>query len=121
MANPNPSLDNLRPKPWLPGQSGNPAGYSAGRRLMTRLEELIDSEGVDDKVLTALVGAAVGDDEMLKGRKPQAQFMAMLLERLAGKPTQPVEHGGDLKIVIEYADTHAEVAPPAPSAGPHPD
>jgi hypothetical protein len=40
MANPNPTphLENLRP-PWQPGTSGNPAGYSRGRRISDAIEE----------------------------------------------------------------------------------
>ena len=40
MANPNPTphLENLRP-PWHPGTSGNPAGYSRGRRISDAIEE----------------------------------------------------------------------------------
>jgi hypothetical protein len=37
MANP----QNLKP-PWVPGQSGNPAGHSEDRRLATALFDMID-------------------------------------------------------------------------------
>jgi len=42
MANPHPTpkLENLR-RPWPPGTSGNPAGYSRGRRISDAIERLI--------------------------------------------------------------------------------
>ena len=83
MANNPNNRDNLTN--WQPGQSGNPAGYSAGRRLMSRLEELMDKKGVADSVLTALIGGASGEEAFLKGRKPNAALMGMLLDRVAGK------------------------------------
>ena len=43
MANPRPTPkpENLRP-PWPPGTSGNPAGYSRGRRISDAIERLIE-------------------------------------------------------------------------------
>ena len=43
MANSHPKLNpqNLRP-PWPSGTSGNPAGYSQGRRLSDAIENMID-------------------------------------------------------------------------------
>lgn len=37
---------NLRP-PWQPGESGNPAGYSRGRRAIDDLLELIHEKNAD--------------------------------------------------------------------------
>jgi len=36
-----PNPENLNP-PWIPGQSGNPTGSSAGRRRATRLRQAFD-------------------------------------------------------------------------------
>ena len=43
MANPcpTPKPENLRP-PWPTGTSGNPAGYSRGRRISDAIERLIE-------------------------------------------------------------------------------
>ena len=43
MANrrPTPKVGNLGP-PWPPGTSGNPAGYSRGRRISDAIERLIE-------------------------------------------------------------------------------
>ena len=43
MANSHPKLNprNLR-QPWPPGTSGNPAGYSQGRRITDAIENMID-------------------------------------------------------------------------------
>ena len=48
MANPRPTPkpENLRP-PWPPGTSGNPAGYSRGRRISDAIESLIEEMALD--------------------------------------------------------------------------
>ena len=48
MANPRPTPkpENLRP-PWPPGTSGNPAGYSRGRRISDTIERLIEEMALD--------------------------------------------------------------------------
>ncbi len=48
MANPHPTprLENLR-SPWQPGTSGNPAGYSQGRRISDAIENMIDELGLE--------------------------------------------------------------------------
>jgi hypothetical protein len=59
MANPRPTPkpENLRP-PWPPGTSGNPAGYSRGRRVSDTIERLIDEKALDrDFGATESIGA----------------------------------------------------------------
>ena len=48
MANTHPTLNlgNLR-LPWQPGTSGNPAGYSQGRRISDAIENMIDELGLE--------------------------------------------------------------------------
>src|SRR5208283_221241 len=48
MANPRPTPkpENLRP-PWPPGTSGNPAGYSRGRRISDAIVSLIEEMALD--------------------------------------------------------------------------
>ena len=48
MANPHPTPkpENLHP-PWPPGTSGNPAGYSRGRRISDAIERLIEEMALD--------------------------------------------------------------------------
>ena len=48
MANPRPTPkpENLRP-PWPSGTSGNPAGYSRGRRISDAIERLIEEMALD--------------------------------------------------------------------------
>jgi len=62
MANPRPTPkpENLRP-PWPPGTSGNPAGYSRGRRVSDTVERLIDEKALDrDFGATAITIVAEG-------------------------------------------------------------
>ncbi len=62
MANPRPTPkpENLRP-PWPPGTSGNPAGYSRGRRVSDTIKRLIDEKALDrDFGATAITIVAEG-------------------------------------------------------------
>lgn len=65
MANPEPTLkpDNL--KPWQPGQSGNPDGYSRKRRFADKLIEAIETDGYDPDLIKAIVGKATGRIDLL--------------------------------------------------------
>ncbi len=67
MANPHPTprLENLR-QPWQPGTSGNPAGYSQGRRISDAMEGLIDELGLQREFGTAAIAMALGQKHLLK-------------------------------------------------------
>ena len=67
MANrhPTPRLENLR-QPWQPGTSGNPAGYSQGRRISDAIEGLIDELGLEREFGTAAIAMALGQKHLLK-------------------------------------------------------
>jgi hypothetical protein len=104
MANPNPTphLENLRP-PWQPGTSGNPAGYSRGRRISDAIEQRMDELQLDGKFADVAIAMAIGDRQMLKHKatdpetgediwveyEPSIAWFKMVQERLeppAGKP-----------------------------------
>jgi len=104
MANPNPTphLENLRP-PWQPGTSGNPAGYSRGRRISDAIERRMDELQLDGKFADVAIAMAIGDKQMLKHKatdpetgkeiwveyEPSIAWFKMVQERLeppAGKP-----------------------------------
>ncbi len=67
MANPHPTprLENLR-QPWQPGTSGNPAGYSQGRRISDAFEGLIDELGLQREFGTTAIAMALGKKHLLK-------------------------------------------------------
>ncbi len=67
MANPHPTprLENLR-QPWQPGTSGNPAGYSQGRRISDAIQGLIDGLGLQREFGTAAIAMALGKKHLLK-------------------------------------------------------
>ena len=78
-------------KPWKPGQSGNPAGYSTGRRITDRLIRMLEERHLDDTVALILYGAATDDQAILKGRKPNFAFFKELLDRVDGPVPTRVE------------------------------
>jgi hypothetical protein len=65
--NPTPRPENLRP--WQPGQSGNPGGYSRGRRVRGVLRRLIAERGCEEEVALVLLAMALGRPELLPGRE----------------------------------------------------
>lgn len=70
---------NLRPQPWKPGQSGNPAGKPKGCRSMkTILRELLDVE-LDTKGENPLT------KEKITGKLTAQEIVAMKLIREATK------------------------------------
>lgn len=69
-----PWQENLRP--WKPGQSGNPSGYSKQRRVTDEILRMLDDgKGIDKALAQTMVKQA------LKGN---ARFMSMLLNRVEG-------------------------------------
>src|SRR5271166_6649819 len=65
MANPSPKLENLRP-PWQPGTSGNPAGYSRGRRISDVIKTQIDELGLTQEFAASAIAVALGYKQILK-------------------------------------------------------
>ena len=67
MSNPNPTprLENLRP-PWQKGTSGNPGGYSRGRRISDAIQEMIDEEGLQPEFARAAIAMSLGRTYMLR-------------------------------------------------------
>ena len=97
MANPRPTPkpENLRP-PWPPGTSGNPAGYSRGRRISDAIERLIEEMALDREFGATAIAMALGKKYMLKRKvkdpetgeeiwvehKPDIAWFNMILERV---------------------------------------
>ncbi len=65
MANPSPKLENLRP-PWPKGTSGNPAGYSRGRRISDVIKTQIDELGLTQEFAASAIAVALGYKQILK-------------------------------------------------------
>lgn len=95
---------------WKPGESGNPNGYSRSRRITDRLARLIEDHKFDDEIATAWLGAALGDERLLRGRKPSAAFFAMLLDRIEGPPPTDRDGGEPLKIIVEHVNNNPDGA-----------
>jgi hypothetical protein len=88
VANPNPPLQNL--KPWKPGETGNPAGYSKGRRATDNMLKLIDkTKGADELI------AQMWLKSVLKG---DFKFFKEYLERTEGKVKDAPEDNGDTSV-----------------------
>ena len=86
MANPNPirKTANLRP-PWTPGESGNPAGYSRGRRVSDALNTVLNDLGAHEKLARVWLAKAVGDKTALGDLDPDFRYFKELLDRVDGK------------------------------------
>ncbi len=111
MANPRPTPkpENLHP-PWPPGTSGNPAGYSRGRRISDAIERLIEEMALDREFGATAIAMALGKKYMLKRKvkdpetgeeiwvehKPDIAWFNMILER-----NEPVAKQTDDSAVLE--------------------
>ncbi len=67
VANSHPKLNpqNLRP-PWPSGTSGNPAGYSRGRRITDAIEHMIDEQGLERSFAATAIAMALGHKHTLR-------------------------------------------------------
>ena len=95
MANPHPTPKPENLRPWPPGTSGNPAGYSRGRRIGDAIERQIDEKGLDREFGATAIAMALGKKYMLKRKvkdpetgeeiwfehKPEIAWFNMILER----------------------------------------
>jgi hypothetical protein len=77
---------NLRP--WVPGQSGNPNGYSRGRRAIDDLLDLIHEKGQERAVSEVWLQSLLAGD---------FRFFKEYLDRKDGQPDQAPE-----KIDLEF-------------------
>lgn len=100
MANPNGTPGNLRPKPWPKGVSGNPKGYSRGRRQIDDLMELINSEKSEREISQVWLKCIMDGNFV---------FLREYLERRDGKVASAVEIDTKrtLQDVIQELDTDA--------------
>ena len=69
---------NLKP-PWQPGQSGNPAGYSRGRRAIDDLLDLIQEKGQERAVSEVWLNSMLAGD---------FKFFKEYLDRKDGRPDE---------------------------------
>jgi hypothetical protein len=76
--------ENLRP-PWKPGQSGNPAGYSRGRRLTDAVLKLIDDEGAEEEIARKWLDAI---------RSGDFRYFKEFIDRVEGKTVDRHEVAG---------------------------
>jgi hypothetical protein len=74
---------------WVKGQSGNPTGYSRSRRISDAIGRLLDKhDALEDVLAQVIVGAAIGEQSLLKGRKPDIRFLQLLIERTEGRAAE---------------------------------
>ncbi len=140
MANPHPTpkLENLR-QPWQPGTSGNPAGYSQGRRISDAIEGLIDELGLQREFGTAAIAMALGKKHLLKQKvtdpetgkdvwveqKPDLAWFKMIVRQRIEPAAQPMDPVTRLSAILDDLDreelaAQEEQDKAAESAGPSP-
>jgi hypothetical protein len=83
---------------WKPGQSGNPAGSSKGRRITSAVVDLIESQGLSKDLGLTVVLMALGDTAKLaaKGRAPDLGWFRLLCTLLGeDQPVIAADNVGD--------------------------
>src|SRR5208282_6530618 len=120
MANPSPKVENLRP-PWPRGTSGNPAGYSRGRRISDAIKTQIEEMGLDREFAATAIAKALGQEHVLKQKvqdpetgediwvelKPNIAWFKMIMERI-----EPVAQKPDDMAVLNALRERYERNPP---------
>ena len=140
MANPHPTprLENLR-QPWQPGTSGNPAGYSQGRRISDAIENMIDEMKLERSFAATAIAMALGHKHTLKQlvkdpetgedvwveQKPDLAWFKMIVPRPRIEPApQQVDPVTRLSAILDdlerERDAQEEQDKAAESAGPSP-
>ena len=121
MANPSPKLENLRP-PWPKGTSGNPAGYSRGRRISDVIKTQIDELGLTEEFAASAIATALGYKQILKKNvqdpetgediwielKPDIAWFKLILKLVEPAAQKPDDMGVLNALRAEY---DARVAP----------
>ncbi len=120
MANSHPKLNpqNLRP-PWPSGTSGNPAGYSQGRRLSDAIENMIDELGLERRFAATAIAMALGHKHTLKQlvkdpvtgvdvwveHQPDLAWFKMIVPRPRIEPApQPMDAVTRLSTILDNID-----------------
>ena len=120
MANPHPTprLENLRP-PWPSGTSGNPAGYSRGRRISDAIENMIDELGLERSFAATAIAMALGHKHTLKQlvkdpvtgvdvwveHQPDLAWFKMIVPRPRIEPApQPMDAVTRLSTILDNID-----------------
>ena len=140
MANPHPTprLENLR-SPWQPGTSGNPAGYSQGRRISDAIENMIDEMKLERSFAATAIAMALGHKHTLKQlvkdpetgkdvwveHKPDLAWFKMIVPRPRIEPApQQMDAVTRLSTILDDLDSkraaQEEQDKAAESAGPSP-
>ncbi len=117
MANSHPKLNpqNLRP-PWPSGTSGNPAGYSQGRRLSDAIENMIDELGLERSFAATAIAMALGHKHTLRQlvkdpvtgvdvwveHQPDLAWFKMIVPRPRIEPAaQPIDPVTRLRAILD--------------------
>jgi porphobilinogen deaminase len=80
-------IENL--KPWKKGQSGNPGGYSRGRRMQARLNEILDRISGQ-----ATIEEAVNERLVVEALNGNIAAYIAIRDTVDGRPRQAVELSG---------------------------
>ncbi len=120
MANPHPTprLENLR-SPWPSGTSGNPAGYSRGRRISDAIENMIDEQGLERSFAATAIAMALGHKHTLRQlvkdpvtgvdvwveHEPDLAWFKMIVPRPRIEPAaQPMDPVTRLSTILDNID-----------------
>ena len=120
MANPHPTprLENLR-QPWQPGTSGNPAGYSQGRRISDAIENMIDEMKLEHSFAATAIAMALGHKHTLRQlvkdpvtgvdvwveHQPDLAWFKMIVPRPRIEPApQPMDAVTRLSTILDNID-----------------
>ncbi len=91
---------DLKPIPWKPGQSGNPAGRPKNKPITAALKDLLDKN--DGEAIKALASVALKN--ALKG---DFRYAKEILDRIDGKVMDQLDVTTDGQAIADYPGLNA--------------
>lgn len=99
-----PNPENL--KPFVPGESGNPAGRPKGaRNLSTILREMLEEEievNIDGKKERKQFKDVLIRKLLKKANEGDLRAMQEIFDRTEGRAIQPMEQTGEVTVTIRH-------------------
>jgi hypothetical protein len=108
VANPNPKYEHLLPTAFKPGQSGNVAGHSRGRRMAAELQKHLEASGDIKEIILALVREAKGGS---------FQHIKEVFDRIDGKVPTPIQQVDSPVVDWSNLDNEGDTTDPTDTEG----
>lgn len=95
------NIDNIRPHQWKPGQSGNPSGR---KKTPNEVRDML-KDALEDAVKTLIELSQHAEKDSVRYQAAQD-----LVDRVLGKPTQPLDVNESNAVRVEFVGSTDDLA-----------